>query len=81
MSEFVEPAYGHRALGDVVPAVARALGTDVLPAPDGLTLPEAPAYVVFLVDGLGSQLLRRYAAAAPYLSSLAEPGMTGAPVR
>ena len=33
-------------------------------------LPDAPAYVVFLVDGLGSRLLERYAATAPYLSSL-----------
>ena len=40
---FVEPAYGVRGLGDVVPAVGRALGTDVLPVPSGLELPEAPA--------------------------------------
>jgi len=85
-SPFVEPAYGRRALGDVVPAVAHALGTDVLPAPSGLVLPEAPAYVVFLVDGLGSRLLQRYAASAPYLASLAasslagsEPGTAGVP--
>ena len=83
---FVEPAYGHRALGDVVPAVGRALGTDVLPAPTGLVLPEAAAYVVFLVDGLGARLLDRYGHAAPYLSSLAtsavagpEPGTAGVP--
>jgi len=57
-----------------VPAVARALGV----APDlwrdrplELTLPDAPAYVVFLVDGLGAQLLERYAHAAPFLSALA----------
>lgn len=82
MTEFVEPAYGHRGLGDVVPAVGRALGTDVLPAPTGLVLPEAPAYVVFLVDGLGAQLLERYADTAPYLSSLRpgnEPGTAGVP--
>jgi hypothetical protein len=79
---FVEPAYGRRGLGDVVPAVGRALGTDVLPVPTGLELPEAPAYVVFLVDGLGAQLLERYASAAPYLSSLqdgGEPGTAGVP--
>jgi type I phosphodiesterase/nucleotide pyrophosphatase len=74
---FVEPAYGHRALGDVVPAVGRALGTDVLPAPTGLVLPEARAYVVFLVDGLGSRLLERYAGTAPYLSSLVESAVAG----
>jgi hypothetical protein len=83
---FVAPAYGRRGLGDVVPAVGRALGTDVLPAPTGLELPGAPAYVVFLVDGLGSRLLQRYAPAAPYLASLAqsalaggEPGTAGVP--
>jgi hypothetical protein len=82
LTGFVEPAYGRRALGDVVPAVGRALGTDVLPAPSGLTLPEAPAYVVFLVDGLGANLLQRYAEHAPYLASLLtdhEPGTAGVP--
>ena len=75
---FVEPAYGHRGLGDIVPAVGRALGTDVLEAPTGLVLPESDAYVVFLVDGLGSQLLERHARAAPYLSSLARAALAGA---
>jgi Type I phosphodiesterase / nucleotide pyrophosphatase len=87
---FVQPAYGHRSLGDVVPAVATALGLPLrLPlglTPDvtgeGLVLPEAPSYVVFLVDGLGAELLTRYAHAAPYLSSLLEtqrPGTAGVP--
>lgn len=67
---FVEPAYGHRSLADVVPAVARALGHDLSTAPAGLQLPPAPAYVVFLVDGLGAELLRRYAHAAPFLADL-----------
>ena len=82
VSPFVEPAYGHRALSDVVPAVGRALGSDALPAPTGLVLPEAPAYIVFLIDGLGSKLLQRYTTAAPYLSSLlalSEPGTAGVP--
>ncbi|MBZ5733729.1 alkaline phosphatase family protein [Nocardioides sp. TRM66260-LWL] len=76
---FLEPAYGERSLGDVVPAVARALGVAWdEPRPGALALPEARAYVVFLVDGLGSRLLERYAHAAPYLSSLrsAAPGTT-----
>ena len=38
---FVEPAYGDRSLGDVLPAVARALGVDLGSAPTGLQLPEA----------------------------------------
>ena len=77
MSEhFLEPAYGSRSLCDVLPAVSRALGA----APDStaptLDLPPAPAYVVFLIDGLGSDLLAHHAHAAPYLSSLLTPGAT-----
>ena len=68
---FLQPAYGDRSLGDVVPAVGRALGVGgPEDGPTGLRLPEAPAYVVFLVDGLGARLLERYSHAAPYLSSL-----------
>ena len=73
MEGFVAPAYGESSLGDVVPAVGRALGVGVPTGtvdPTGLVLPEAASYVVFLVDGLGSRLLERYAHAAPYLSSL-----------
>jgi hypothetical protein len=81
-SAFVEPAYGRRSLADVVPAVAAALGSPLGSTPGGLLLPDAPAYVVFLVDGLGARLLERYAHAAPYLSSLAtgsEAGTAGVP--
>jgi len=83
-ADFVEPAYGDRSLADVVPAVAAALGVPGVagPAPSGLVLPDAPSYVVFLVDGLGAELLRRYAHAAPYLSSLLErstPATAGVP--
>lgn len=67
---FVEPAYHQRSLGDVVPAVAAALGSPIEEPPAGLVLPEAPSYVVFLVDGLGAELLRRHAHAAPFLSAL-----------
>ena len=84
---FVEPAYGSRSLADVVPAVGAAIGVKVRPgvtvvADDQLVLPEAPAYVVFLVDGLGARLLERHAEAAPYLSSLQStqaPGTAGVP--
>jgi hypothetical protein len=82
VQEFLEPAYGERSLSDVVPAVAAALGLPVGDAPSGLVLPEAPAYVVLLVDGLGANLLRRYAHAAPFLASLLEtnaPGTAGVP--
>ncbi|UDY22377.1 alkaline phosphatase family protein [Nocardioides sp. Kera G14] len=79
---FVEPAYGVRSLGDVVPAIAGALGLRLGDGsvPSGLELPEAFSYVVFLVDGMGANLLRRYAHAAPYLSSLlTTPGTAGVP--
>jgi len=77
---FVAPAYTARSLGDVVPAIAAALGCAGNPA--GLALPSAPAYVVMLIDGLGARLLERYAHAAPFLSSLlahSEPGTAGVP--
>jgi hypothetical protein len=78
---FVEPAYGVRSLGDVVPAVAAAVGTRTSMS-SGLVLPEAASYVVFLIDGLGARLLERYAHAAPYLSTLLDeipPGTAGVP--
>ncbi|MCB8956028.1 MAG: alkaline phosphatase family protein [Nocardioides sp.] len=82
MGEFLEPAYGRRSLGDVVPAVGAALGLHLPGEPVELVLPPAPAYVVFLVDGLGARLLERYAHAAPFLASLLasqEPGTSGVP--
>ena len=80
MAEFVEPAYGRRSLGDVVPAVASALGLPGASTPSDLELPDAAAYIVFLVDGLGSNLLQRYAHAAPFLSSmLGQPATAGVP--
>ena len=80
---FCEPAYGDKSLGDVVPAVAAALGHPLDgTGPRGLDLPDAAAYVVFLIDGLGANLLLRNAEAAPYLSSLlatATIGTAGVP--
>jgi hypothetical protein len=82
VSGFLQPAYGDRSLGDVVPAVAAALGLPLDGVAPGLELPPAPAYVVFLVDGLGLRLLERYAHAAPYLAGLADgapPATAGVP--
>lgn len=77
---FVEPAYGRNTLGDVLPAVSLALGVDLAWPVSSLVFPEAPSYVVLLVDGLGSEQLERYAHAAPYLSSLeAQPATAGVP--
>ncbi len=72
-NEFVEPAYGSRSLADVLPAVARALGAAPGSGAATLDLPPASAYVVFLVDGLGADLLASHAHAAPYLASLLTP--------
>lgn len=74
---FTLPAYGDRSLADVVPAVARALGTPLEGHPGGFELPPAPSYVVFLVDGMGAELLARHAHAAPYLSALLDGAATG----
>jgi len=79
VSELVEPAYDHNTLSDIVPAIASALGVDGL-GDSGLRLPEASSYVLFLIDGLGSELLRRHPHAAPFLSSLVSmPGTSGVP--
>jgi len=80
VSDFLEPAYGGRSLTDVLPAVAQALGERVerwVSDRPALVLPESPAYVVFLVDGLGADLLAAHAHAAPYLSSLLTADSTG----
>lgn len=78
-TDFVAPDWGH-TLADVLPAAASALGLDAGFAPAGLTLPEAPAYVVFLVDGLGHHLLAEHPAEAPFLHGLlGEPLTCGVP--
>ncbi|MDR7254515.1 hypothetical protein J2X46_003508 [Nocardioides sp. BE266] len=74
---FTPPAYGDRSLADVIPSVARALGVGLDGHPVGIELPPAPSYVVFLVDGLGAELLARHGHSAPYLSSLVDEGSTG----
>ncbi len=79
---FVEPAYEDRSLGDLLPAVARALGVDAGLPPSAIELPEAQKYVVFLIDGLGYELLRDHPDEAPFLHSLLagqEPATVGVP--
>jgi hypothetical protein len=81
---FVAPAYHDRSLADVLPAVAHALGAGPVlgAAPAGLTLPEAERYVVFLVDGLGYELLASHAEEAPFLHGLLDgtrPATVGVP--
>ena len=60
---------GRRTLDQLLPSVGGALGVPGFT--DTLGLPEAPRYVVMVIDGLGSSLLAEYAASAPFLSSLA----------
>jgi hypothetical protein len=79
VTDFLEPAYGVRSLADVLPSVGHALGAQVA-GWDGappIPLPESPAYVVFLVDGLGADLLAAHSHAAPYLASLLGPDAIG----
>lgn len=64
----VVPRYGEESLADVLPAVVGALG--VPGEQDALGLPPARRYCVFLVDGLGWNLLRAHPAEAPFLNSL-----------
>lgn len=75
------PAYGRRSIGDLLPAVASALGVRGVLPEVGLELPEAPAYVVVLVDGMGHLQLAAHRNQAPYLHGLlgAEPLTAGVP--
>ncbi|MGI9085329.1 MAG: alkaline phosphatase family protein [Aeromicrobium sp.] len=59
---------GRHTLAELLPSVGGALGVPGFT--DALGLPEAPRFVVMLVDGLGSHLLREHAASAPFLASL-----------
>ena len=80
--EFTAPAYEDRSLGDVLPAVAAAIGVDAGFHAAALTLPVAKKYVVFLIDGLGFELLRDHPDEAPFLHSLIDgqpPATVGVP--
>lgn len=72
MSEPLLPAYGDSTLADVLPSVGAHLG--IPGAENRLGLPEAKRWVVFLVDGLGWDLLQRSLAHVPYLADLARRG-------
>lgn len=68
------PAYDGAWLGSVIPSAVAAVGGDGWPNPLGL--PAASSYVVFLIDGLGWNLLLAHVEEAPYLSQLAEQQRT-----
>jgi hypothetical protein len=72
MTSPVLPAYGHRSLAEVLPALLSALG---VPGPvAALTVPPVRAAALLLVDGLGTELLRAHAADAPFLAGLPDAG-------
>nr|WP_093710090.1 nucleotide pyrophosphatase/phosphodiesterase family protein [Streptomyces sp. 2131.1] len=72
------PAYGTRALCDLLPAVAAGFGLASHHGPfipsTGLRLEPADRVCVFLIDGLGLAQLRAHAAYAPFLASLLDSG-------
>lgn len=66
----VRPGLADRqTIDQLLPSTAAALGVPGFE--NSLGLPEAPRYVVFLVDGLGLDLLRDHAELAPFLSGAA----------
>ncbi|ARQ68104.1 alkaline phosphatase family protein [Streptomyces marincola] len=74
------PRYGSGSLADVLPAALA--GLEVAAPGTGLVLPPADRVCLFLVDGLGWELLRAHPGEAPFLSSLL-PGSRagdGAPI-
>lgn len=72
------PRYGTRSLGELVPSLLSSLG--VAGFANGLAIQPAARICLFLVDGLGWELLRANPGAAPFLNSVAqEPLTTGFP--
>lgn len=68
MTDPTLPRYDEGALSDLLPSLAAHYG---LPGfDDVLGVPDAERYVVFLVDGLGTDLLAEASAHAPYLAGL-----------
>ncbi|KJK55893.1 alkaline phosphatase family protein [Saccharothrix sp. ST-888] len=66
------PAYGHGSLADLLPAVVAGLGVPGFES--GLALTPADRVCVFLVDGMGWELIRRHPDWAPFLNSLVPGG-------
>ena len=69
----VLPEYGARSLAEVLPALLGALGVPG-PARRASRSPPVRAAALLLVDGLGTELLRRHAADAPFLAGLTDAG-------
>lgn len=69
------PRYGSGALNDLLPTVAAGLGVPGLES--GLDLTVADRVCVFLVDGLGWELLKSHPDEAPFLTSLLASSLGG----
>jgi hypothetical protein len=69
------PRYGKASLSDLLPAVVTAQGMEGLET--GLRLEPADRACVFLVDGLGWDVLRAHPEEAPFLTSLLETSLNG----
>ncbi|MGP3947762.1 alkaline phosphatase family protein [Streptomyces sp. 7N604] len=74
------PEYGTGSLADLLPTVVAGQGVPGLSA--GLGLEPADRVCVFLVDGLGWELLKAHPGEAPFLTGLlaSSRGGTGAPI-
>ncbi|MEW2576137.1 alkaline phosphatase family protein [Streptomyces syringium] len=69
------PRYGTGSLADLLPTIASGMGVPGLPV--GMDLASADRVCVFLIDGLGWELLRAHPAEAPFLHSLLGTSMNG----
>lgn len=74
------PEYGTGSLADLLPAVAAGQGVPGMSS--GLSLIPADRVCVFLIDGLGWELLKAHPDETPFLTSLlaGSRGGTGAPI-
>ncbi|MGK5640324.1 alkaline phosphatase family protein [Streptomyces sp. URMC 126] len=74
------PRYGSGSLADLLPAAVAGMGVPGFRS--GLELAPADRVCVFLIDGLGWELLRAHPAEAPFLHSLLGSSLngTGAPL-
>lgn len=71
------PRYGTGSLSDLLPAVVVGQEVPGLSGTPGLDLTPADRVCVFLVDGLGWELLRAHPAEAPFLTSLLGSSLNG----
>ncbi|MBB5937587.1 alkaline phosphatase family protein [Streptomyces zagrosensis] len=76
------PRYGTGSLSDLLPSVVVGQEVPGLAGTPGLDLAPADRVCVFLIDGLGWELLRAHPAEAPFLTSLLASSMnrTGQPM-